>query len=143
MPWLKDVCSGHCSSVATRPAAMAESRSLARTALRSILTCQRGQEQPNSPKRLPQRWLAKSRTLSSVTFGLDLCFAAEAASFPFAGSPHLIAVLAQMTSPLGFPSLSALISLAPSLFSHSLCMISVLTLFITKVTGTVGVHSQR
>lgn len=81
--------------------------------------------------------------LSSVTSGLDLWFAAAAASFPFSGPQHLIAVLAQMTSPLGFPSLFALISLAPSLFSHSLCMISALTLFITKVTRTGRVHSER
>lgn len=142
-PWLKDAWSGRCFSVAIRSTTFTVSRSSARAALRSIFTCWGGQEQQDGHKRLPQCWLGKPRALSWVTSGLDLCFAAAAASFSFSGSQHLIAAVAQMTCPLGFPSPFALISLAPSLFFRSLCMISALICFITKVTQTVRVHSER
>lgn len=112
-------------------------QTLGQSSTQDCTHCQGGQRQPDSHEWLMQHWLGKPRTPFSVTPGLELCSAAAAASCPFSGSQHLTAVLAHIMSPVGFPSLFTLISLASSSFPHSLSMIPAPTLSITKVTRTV------
>lgn len=118
---------GHCSPRAVAP--MGDSASRARAALSSVPAATTGTlgcclDRPGALPSPP----------CSGLFCCCRCFP------PVPGAPgHR----AHTASPLGFPSLFALISGAPSLLSHCPCLIPALTLFITKVTGTAGGGSRR